>query len=190
MCCGTKRLAEIRCPSDCTYLVSAREHPAAVVRRQQETGVDVVNDGEYTKRSWQTYARGRLSGLEYRVPKAGEVFRGSITGREETVFPEYFNSIRPAGQQPQEAVYCTGPLKYIGHDLIKMDIEGAEREALRGAAGTLRRFKPRLMLDSYHRPDDSTVLPQVIGALRSDYRMLCGPCELGDRIAPHVTFYY
>jgi len=38
-CCGTKRLTEIQCPSDCGYLASAREHPAAVVRRQQEHDV-------------------------------------------------------------------------------------------------------------------------------------------------------
>ena len=36
VCCGTKRLIEIQCPADCVYLASAREHPAAVVRRQQE----------------------------------------------------------------------------------------------------------------------------------------------------------
>ena len=36
VCCGTKRLTEIRCPSDCSYLVSARTHPPAVVQRQQE----------------------------------------------------------------------------------------------------------------------------------------------------------
>ena len=36
VCCGTKRLTEIRCPSDCGYLVSARTHPPAVVQRQQE----------------------------------------------------------------------------------------------------------------------------------------------------------
>lgn len=39
VCCGTKRLVEIRCPSDCVYLAAAREHPAAVVRRQQERDV-------------------------------------------------------------------------------------------------------------------------------------------------------
>lgn len=38
-CCGTKRLIEIHCPGDCGYLASAREHPAAVVRRQQERDV-------------------------------------------------------------------------------------------------------------------------------------------------------
>jgi len=35
VCCGTKRLVEIPCPSDCTWLASAREHPPAVVVRQQ-----------------------------------------------------------------------------------------------------------------------------------------------------------
>ena len=39
ICCGTKRLVEIQCPSNCAYLASAREHPAAVVRRQQERDV-------------------------------------------------------------------------------------------------------------------------------------------------------
>jgi hypothetical protein len=39
VCCGTKRLVEIRCPQDCPYLASAREHPAAVVRKQQERDV-------------------------------------------------------------------------------------------------------------------------------------------------------
>lgn len=39
VCCGTKRLVEIRCPSDCGYLATARDHPAAVVRRQQERDV-------------------------------------------------------------------------------------------------------------------------------------------------------
>ena len=40
VCCGTKRLVEIKCPADCGYLASAREHPAAVVRRRQERDVE------------------------------------------------------------------------------------------------------------------------------------------------------
>jgi hypothetical protein len=36
VCCGTKRLVEIACPSDCGYLSTARIHPPAVVQRQQE----------------------------------------------------------------------------------------------------------------------------------------------------------
>ncbi len=36
VCCATKRLTEIRCPSDCRYLASAQSHPPAVEQRQQE----------------------------------------------------------------------------------------------------------------------------------------------------------
>ena len=39
VCCGTKRLVEINCPPECPHLAASREHPAAVVRRQQEMDV-------------------------------------------------------------------------------------------------------------------------------------------------------
>lgn len=42
VCCGTKRLTEIQCPDDCSYLTSSREHPAAVVKRQQEHDVAIL----------------------------------------------------------------------------------------------------------------------------------------------------
>src|SRR5258705_7575884 len=42
VCCGTKRLTKIQCPDDCVYLTSAREHPAAVVKRQQEHDVAIL----------------------------------------------------------------------------------------------------------------------------------------------------
>lgn len=76
-------------------------------------------------------------------------------------------------------------------DYIKMDIEGAEREALRGAAETLRRFRPRLRLETYHRADDMRVLPPIIRQARSDYSQACGPCEATEygTVAPHVIYY-
>jgi hypothetical protein len=42
VCCATKRLTEIDCPADCAHLAAAREHPSAVVRRQQERDVAVL----------------------------------------------------------------------------------------------------------------------------------------------------
>jgi hypothetical protein len=42
VCCGTKRLTEIRCPADCVYLASAREHPAAAIVRRQEQDVQAL----------------------------------------------------------------------------------------------------------------------------------------------------
>lgn len=42
VCCGTKRLVEIRCPDDCAYLASARRHPPAVAQRQHELDVALL----------------------------------------------------------------------------------------------------------------------------------------------------
>mgnify|MGYP001259858378 CR=1 FL=1 len=36
ICCGTKRITEIDCPKNCTYLQSANAHPPAIVQRQQQ----------------------------------------------------------------------------------------------------------------------------------------------------------
>ena len=36
VCCGTKRLTEIRCPAGCAYLAASRTHPPAVIQRRQE----------------------------------------------------------------------------------------------------------------------------------------------------------
>jgi FkbM family methyltransferase len=75
-------------------------------------------------------------------------------------------------------------------DYIKMDIEGSEREALKGAQTTLRKYRPRLMLDTYHRPDDPQVLPAILRQAVPDYRSTCGPCELrSGRLVPHVAYF-
>jgi len=42
VCCATKRVVEINCPADCAHLTAGREHPAAVVKRQQERDVALL----------------------------------------------------------------------------------------------------------------------------------------------------
>jgi len=42
VCCGTKRLVEIPCPTDCPYLVTAREHPPVAAVRQQRQDLDLL----------------------------------------------------------------------------------------------------------------------------------------------------
>ncbi len=56
-------------------------------------------------------------------------------------------------------------------DFIKMDIEGAEFNALRGAETTIRRFRPRLAICVYHSLADFNRIPQWIRDLDLGYRL-------------------
>ena len=86
-----------------------------------------------------------------------------------------------------------GRLELPRVDLIKLDIEGAEREALRGASETLEKYGPALLIDSYHRPDDAEVLPRLIDAAGVGYQASCGWCGLekgrSKHLKPHVQLY-
>ena len=53
---------------------------------------------------------------------------------------------------------------------IKMDIEGSELPALRGAAKTIRRDKPLCAISAYHRPGDVIVLMQYLKSLVPEYQ--------------------
>ncbi len=55
-------------------------------------------------------------------------------------------------------------------DVIKMDIEGAEVNALQGAAETLVRDQPKLMISAYHEPDDMWQVPLMINRINPNYR--------------------
>ena len=53
---------------------------------------------------------------------------------------------------------------------IKMDIEGAELDALRGAERTIREHKPKLAICAYHKPEDAYALPELAMGYRGDYK--------------------
>ncbi|HEY8097641.1 MAG TPA: FkbM family methyltransferase, partial [Methylobacter sp.] len=59
-------------------------------------------------------------------------------------------------------------------DFIKMDIEGAELAALKGASESIQKFKPRLAISLYHRLSDFIDIPSEIRRLHPEYRFYLG----------------
>lgn len=55
-------------------------------------------------------------------------------------------------------------------DFIKMDIEGAELSALRGAEGAIRRHKPKLAICVYHKNDDMIEIPRYLMSINPSYK--------------------
>lgn len=55
-------------------------------------------------------------------------------------------------------------------DFVKMDIEGAEMNALAGARRTIETFRPKLAICVYHKPEDLDVIPRYIASLDASYR--------------------
>jgi 5-methyltetrahydropteroyltriglutamate--homocysteine methyltransferase len=101
-----------------------RDGVSHVVRKQAEAGVDVISDGEVTKFGFGSlaYYGRRLSGLRTRPLKPGEAPFMAMQTNERIEFAEFYKEMQflPA---PKERVICNGPVKYIGQEEIKRDIE-------------------------------------------------------------------
>lgn len=59
-------------------------------------------------------------------------------------------------------------------DFIKLDVEGAELAALRGAAGVITKYRPKLQVCLYHKALDCVELPLYLMGLVQGYRFYVG----------------
>ncbi len=164
-----------------------RRLPAAVaevLRKQADVGVDVANDGEYSKLNFTHYVQGRFGGLD--VPKPGEpVPSRSIVARDKAEFPGFheklggFNFNPTSGFNPANinpAVMCVGPLKYVGQQQAQADISNIKAAAVgldvepflpAIAPGTIEHW----LFNRYYK-DDEELLFAVAEAMREEYKAI------------------
>lgn len=131
-----------------------------VVRKQQELGIDVPNDGEYGHAmrttidygAWWSYVFARLGGLELvdvalwdvqRSPaRPGVIQLGSFGDRRDwQTFAEAYadpESGALMGAKPTKTPVCRAPLTYIGKDAVQHDI--ANVKAAMAATGATEGF--------------------------------------------------
>ena len=134
---------------------------AEVVRRQAESGIDFINDGEYGKPmsdevdygAWAFYIYHRVSGFEMRdlPPGVGFTNRVMSGSKDRADFAEFYESgeggttSRPRLQLPMNV----GPIKYTGQELVQRDIRNL-KAALAG-------------LNSQHSAEDASLTAAVTG---------------------------
>lgn len=89
-------------------------------------------------------------------------------------FDEKGNGASRITQQISETAVSVAALdKWIDSKVtfIKMDIEGAELAALRGAKGIIQKQKPKLAICIYHKEEDMTEIPMYLKELVPEYKL-------------------
>jgi 5-methyltetrahydropteroyltriglutamate--homocysteine methyltransferase len=140
-----------------------------VVRKQLETGIDSLNDGEFGKAFFLDYA-GRLSGFESRVRA-----NAPVTQRRNFLeFADFYNELYPGrggvGTEPN----CIAPIAYTGQDAIATDIANL-KAALEGV-DYVEAFLPAIAPGTFGRGQnkyyktEEEFLFAVGDAMREEYK--------------------
>lgn len=79
-------------------------------------------------------------------------------------------AIGQSGDYDIKVVSLNKTLKNVHPSYIKMDIEGSEKEALRGAEEIIRREIPKMAISIYHHPEDIVEIVDWIGKLNLNYK--------------------
>ncbi|HUK61447.1 MAG TPA: cobalamin-independent methionine synthase II family protein [Stellaceae bacterium] len=149
---------------------------ADVVRKQMQSGIDSVNDGELSKSNFTDYVRVRLSGYETRP--ASTQRRLEITARDSTKFATYFEA-NPRARFPGAPTIpvCVAPLKYVGHADLQQDIDRfkAAFEGEKVAEAFLPANTPGTIehwMANEHYKDDEEFVYAIADAMHDEYKAI------------------
>jgi 5-methyltetrahydropteroyltriglutamate--homocysteine methyltransferase len=104
------------------YDEALRSAVADVVRKQADAGIDVVDDGEFSKSSWGTYINQRVSGFKHDPERDMAI---NYTGQDAERFGEFFESEGGGGSRRRwrGADVCVEPIVYNDQHSVRRDIE-------------------------------------------------------------------
>ena len=103
----------------------------------------------------------------------------------------YLNAIAPDGSPKAQLTTIdlyVREKKLPSVDFIKLDTEGAELAILKGSVDTITRFKPKMALSAYHKPEDIWTLVDFIRSIRSDYEFAFRHSETTVDNAPFLFY--
>jgi 5-methyltetrahydropteroyltriglutamate--homocysteine methyltransferase len=153
------------------YDSRVRRAVAECVRRQVDCGIDIVADGEQSKPGFFTYVKERLAGFEPRPGKKVPFFDA-----ERQAFPEYYQeyfarAMTGGSIAPIVPMVCTAPVKYIGEEALRLDIDNLK--AAIAASGAKAAFMPSVApsgagTNEYYKSDDEFFFA-VADAMRHEY---------------------
>ena len=112
--------------------------------------------------------RGRIEVRPQAVGAAPGTVRIEPTGTK-------LSAVGAAGAVAVACVTLDAALAGVAPTFVKMDIEGAELDALAGAAGTIRRCRPTLAVCAYHVQDHLWRVPLAIAAADPTLRLFVRP---------------
>jgi 5-methyltetrahydropteroyltriglutamate--homocysteine methyltransferase len=161
-----------------------RERVIAAIKRQREVGLDIINEGEYTKDGdWLRYIEGRLSGFEQRSVTQS-VFNQGKDREEFAAFYKYATESGTLFYRPGEDMtrgasswVCTGPVVYRGQDAMRREIEMTRAALGAQAPGDvfLTTTAPA-SLEPYRRnefyPTEEEFLTALADAMKVEYQMI------------------
>jgi 5-methyltetrahydropteroyltriglutamate--homocysteine methyltransferase len=158
------------------YAEQTRSAVAESVRKQAESGIDIVTDGEQGKPGFFAYVRERLTGFEPKGPERGARKEWAA---EVAAFPQYYEqyfSRRMMGGSIASRIplVCTGPVGYRGQEAIRKDIQNLQ-DAVRGLR-VEEAFMPAVApsgvgVNEYYGSEEEYL--QAVGeALRTEYQAI------------------
>lgn len=112
----------------------------------------------------------------YKTLKNAKLFNYAVSDKFEIVRFDMHDKgdhskIAKDGNSKIETVALDEILKDKRITFIKMDIEGVELSALKGAAGIIKQQKPKLAICVYHRYRDIWEIPEFIWTLNPNYKL-------------------